>query len=86
MWSGSRCIARRLFDGNAYREQSFCLREPEDFQSFRSTSLRSQQREFRRALVSRDRFLDLPSFSYLLPRREEMGREESSRLHVKDPE
>ena len=86
VWSGSRCIARRLFDGNAYREQSFGLGEPKRLSSLRSTSLRGEQREHRRALVSCDYRVDLPSLSYLLATCEKMGREESPRLSVKDPE
>src|SRR6266571_4153618 len=31
VWSGSRCIARGLFNGNAYREQSFDTRSQRTF-------------------------------------------------------
>ncbi len=86
VWSGSRCIARGLFDGNAYREQSFDTREPKDLQSFPSIPLWSEQSRCRRALVSCDHRVDLPPFNYLLAAREKMGREESARLSVKDPE
>jgi len=86
VWSGSRCIARGLFDGNAYREQSFGPREPKSLLSFRSTSLRDEQREHRRTLVSCDHRVDLPPFSYLLATCEKMGPEESARISVKDPE
>lgn len=86
VWSGSRCIACGLFGGDAYRELSFDAREPKDVQSFPSTSLWSEQPSSRRDLFSYDHRVDLPSFSYLLPCREEMGGEESARLSVKDPE
>ena len=86
VWSGSRCIARGLFDGNAYREQSFGPREPKDLQSFPSTPLWSEQSWCRRALVSCDHRVDLPSFSYFLATCEKMGPEESARISVKDPE
>src|SRR5438105_3850734 len=80
VWSGSRCIARGLFNGNAYREQSFDTREPKDLQSFPSTPLWSEQPRCRGALVSCDHRVDLPPFSYLLATCEKMGREESARL------
>ncbi len=86
VWSGSRCIARGLFNGNAYRGQSFDTREPKDLQSFPSTPLWPEQPRCRRALVSCDHRVDLPPFSYLLATCEKMGPEESARISVKDPE